>query len=353
MIVNESVLTIAIPTWNRAHFLVKALREIQQQRAELPEGSIELLICDNHSTDETLAVIEAARALGSEIRHVRHSENLGSDRNIAACFDLATSPFVQILGDDDMPVPGFLARLLDLLQDRSIGLIYLRPYGFRKDAIAERPKIGIARAPVKTTLAPFMSRVGAHITFISSIVFNKSLTPDLCAERFCGTLLVQVDIGLSIALKSQTFAYFEDFCIAAQSNNSGGYDVTDTFAHTLGRLVAKHEAFGLDPQAGKSLWVAMLMRYFPQYCLTHRLVGSQGVEKVIQSLDTHFIGFRAYRLLVRPILWLPRPLGIAWGAGSSFVGRLLGGDGDRIWAYVCSAFVAMAGSKPTDKGSTT
>lgn len=348
---HAPLLTIAIPTWNRAHFLVKALTEIQRQRAELPDGCIELLVCDNHSTDGTVISIEEARKLGPEIRHVRHDQNLGSDANIAACFDLAKGSFVQILGDDDMPLPGFLGRLLVLLEDKALGLVYLRPFGFRIDPVAERPDTGRVRAPIKTSLAPFMSRVGAHITFISSIVFNKSRVPELRAERFCGTLLVQVDIGLSIARCSNSFAYFEDYCIAAQSNNSGGYDVTDTFAHTLHGLVVKHEALGLDPEAGYSLWVAMLMRYFPQYCFTHRLAGTQGVTKVIASLDAYFADFKAYKLLVRPILSLPRPLGLAWGVCATFTGRLLGGDGDRMRAYILSTCAAMLGYKSDVKNS--
>lgn len=330
---DQPRLTIAIPTWNRAAYLAQALHAVQLQRQALPAGSIELLVCDNHSSDDTVAVIEAARALGPEIRHVRHDENLGSDRNIAACFDLARGRFVQIMGDDDQPVPGMLARLLDLLQDERLALVYLRPYGFRQDAVRERPAVSRQQAPVKTTLAPFMARVGAHITFISSLVFNKMLAPDIQAQAFCGTLLVQVDIAMSVARRGEVFAYYEDYCIAAQSNNSGGYDVTETFADTLRRLVARHEAQGLDPVAARSLWVAMLTRFFPQYCLTHRLNGKSPVAPVLERLDAHFSSYGAYQVLVRPTLSLPRPLALIWGLVSAVTGRMLGGDAGRIWAY--------------------
>src|ERR1039458_3439666 len=93
----ESILlTIAIPTYNRVHLLRQTVELILPQ---LREG-VELLICDNASTDGTADYLEA---LQPRIRHHRHPDNIGSEPNFSSCLTLSRGQYTWILCDDDLP----------------------------------------------------------------------------------------------------------------------------------------------------------------------------------------------------------------------------------------------------------
>ena len=72
------LLTIAIPTFNRACQLGTLLGILEPQLAPYPE--IELLVSDNASEDTTPAVLAQAAPRIPRLRIHRHATNIGSDR---------------------------------------------------------------------------------------------------------------------------------------------------------------------------------------------------------------------------------------------------------------------------------
>ena len=76
------LLTIAIPTWNRASFLALNLERLSQEGLNTWD-LVEVLISDNASTDGTQRVVSEAVAVGMPVRYIRNAENIGSDANIA------------------------------------------------------------------------------------------------------------------------------------------------------------------------------------------------------------------------------------------------------------------------------
>lgn len=323
--VNSPLLTIAIPTWNRADYLRLALAQIQAQRAALPRGAIELLVCDNCSTDATPEVVAESNRTERPIRSIRHSENIGPDANIAACFKLASGRYVWFLGDDDLPIDGVLAWLVQLLSASDYGLIYLRPYGYEHDFRAEYP--GQAGKAVEyTQLDHFLARVGAHLTFISSIIVNKSLIPEIDATAFCGSHLAQVEIYLSAALRARHFLCSGRYCVACKRNNSGGYDFAEVFVERLGHILDRYRADGLTAEAISNLDRAMLVRYFPQYVWALCVARRTDLPAARRRFRARYSHYLAYWLFVAPIFALPRPVAVVWGALATLLGRGLHGD---------------------------
>ena len=109
---QESTLPISvvIPAYNRARLLERALRSVQSQR---PLRPAQVIVVDDHSTDDTP---EVAKALGAEL--IRHERNLGGN---AAARDTglraARHDWVALLDDDDEWLPHHLATLWPLTQD--------------------------------------------------------------------------------------------------------------------------------------------------------------------------------------------------------------------------------------------
>jgi glycosyltransferase involved in cell wall biosynthesis len=96
-------LTVAIPTCNGARHLAEALRGILAQAGV----GFELVISDDRSEDETLAVVRAEA--GDRARVVVNSERLGLAGNWNRCLALARAPFVAVFHQDDVMRPGHLA----------------------------------------------------------------------------------------------------------------------------------------------------------------------------------------------------------------------------------------------------
>jgi len=83
----KPLLTIAIPTYNRAWCLRELLPVLLEQLENEPR--VELIISDNASPDETPAVVQDFVARGLRVRYTRVVRNIGSDANFLQCFEQA------------------------------------------------------------------------------------------------------------------------------------------------------------------------------------------------------------------------------------------------------------------------
>ena len=317
-------LTIAIPTFNRARFLKHTLERIQEQRFAIGTDRIELLVCDNHSEDSTPDVLREVQLLDPSIRITRHNTNIGPDHNIATCFMLARGRYVWILGDDDFPVDGLLARLLPILEKTDYGLVYLKPYGFDTDPIAERP-FSLGSEHEYTSLSAFLYRVGAHLTFISSIIVYKDFLDkhDFLAGE--ANNLLQLEIYLAAAERSLKYLYISRYSVACKRNNSGGYDFTEVFVERLQVAIDRHLQ-QRKPGAARALRNAIMLRYYPQHILFMRLRRDEKAQESYLKFKKIYNKNSIFLIIIAPIFILPRWAAIAWGGAWTFLGRGLGGD---------------------------
>lgn len=121
------LLTIGMPTFNRAHELDQQLHWLNQEIKGF-EQECEVAIYDNCSTDATPAVVEKWRSLFGQVsfKYVRNPENIGGLPNYAKCLSEATGTFVWAIGDDDPINPGTLAFIIKTLKERRhLALMFL------------------------------------------------------------------------------------------------------------------------------------------------------------------------------------------------------------------------------------
>jgi abequosyltransferase len=113
------LLTIALPTYNRAALLEQQLGWLAAELASVPTARCEVLISDNRSTDATPEVIQRwSQGLDDQrVRTQRHARNVGAVPNIFSCIQGATGRFVWTISDDDPIEKGTLAFLLEVLTD--------------------------------------------------------------------------------------------------------------------------------------------------------------------------------------------------------------------------------------------
>ena len=105
-----AILTIAIPTFDRNAILERTVAALLPQLT----NACRLLVLDNHSPTpvaETLAPL-LARHPGVDAQVVRHPVNIGGNANVLRCIERCETEWLWVLGDDDLPEPDAVERVL-------------------------------------------------------------------------------------------------------------------------------------------------------------------------------------------------------------------------------------------------
>jgi glycosyltransferase involved in cell wall biosynthesis len=112
------VVSIGIPTFNRAKFLSQAIQSVLNQTFQ----DFEIIVSDDQSGDETENVV---RGFGDpRIRYYRTATRLGVPRNWNVCARLASGKYFGLLPDDDVYLPEFLSSMVSALEQAN------EPLGF-------------------------------------------------------------------------------------------------------------------------------------------------------------------------------------------------------------------------------
>ena len=97
---SKPLLSVVIPTWNRAHIVCEAIESALNQRA----AQVEVIVVDDCSTDATLERVK--KTFGSRVHVLQMATRCGQGtaRNAGAL--LASGEFVGFLDSDDVWLPG-------------------------------------------------------------------------------------------------------------------------------------------------------------------------------------------------------------------------------------------------------
>jgi len=123
----KPLLSICIPTYSRSAYLKKCLESIFSQLDESVElnSTVEVVISDNASTDNTQEIIERYVQNGSKITYTRNEENIGFDLNVLNVVTHATGEYCWYLGDYDMIVAGGIRLMCDKLKSDKYDIVCL------------------------------------------------------------------------------------------------------------------------------------------------------------------------------------------------------------------------------------
>lgn len=124
-------LAICIPNYNRIEKLKRLLYEtVGQITEENLTGQVQICISDDCSPESPEGMINIVRSRYPqvEILFERNKENRGMDYNFLNSVMMASSEFCWIIGNDDMPAEGGIARVVDLLAGMREIDILLTPF---------------------------------------------------------------------------------------------------------------------------------------------------------------------------------------------------------------------------------
>jgi glycosyltransferase involved in cell wall biosynthesis len=107
----DPLVSICVPTKNRAAYLRDSLRTIRAQDYE----HLEILISDNCSDDETAEICRKAASEDSRIRYVRQTRPLGLYANHNFCIDESRGDLLCFFHDDDDREPSIVREYVEFL----------------------------------------------------------------------------------------------------------------------------------------------------------------------------------------------------------------------------------------------
>jgi glycosyltransferase involved in cell wall biosynthesis len=133
MIKSNKVITIAIPTYNRAKKVERLLRDLH--KTLIDENLYEnvcILVSDNNSEDNTESLIKCIDFGQIDFQYYKQERNLGFDQNVLFLYEAANSDYVWLFSDDDIPLPGAILKIFNFIFSHKNDIIlfsFMQPPG--------------------------------------------------------------------------------------------------------------------------------------------------------------------------------------------------------------------------------
>jgi len=190
----QALLTVAIPTYNRPEPLSHTLDVLCSSTSD----QFEVLICDDSSDQRVQDLVTRYQEQFSHIRYVRNPVNLGFNANVAQLYELASTPYVWFLCDDDTIFEDSVSKIIFTLEKHQptvsiFNCSWVNSYGVESLA-------GVKEDRIYKNLDTFDSYdVLMRMTFLSILVYQKreGLIEALkISPNFKDNVFVQLSLGL-------------------------------------------------------------------------------------------------------------------------------------------------------------
>ena len=112
---SDKILSIIIPTYNRAEMLLYTLSFFKEQ-IQRNQDKVELIVCNNVSTDNTKTILEEYYAQHPFFNIVNYTEHVDVGSSIVRSIENATGKYFLVYGDDDIPAPFMVDYLINLFE---------------------------------------------------------------------------------------------------------------------------------------------------------------------------------------------------------------------------------------------
>lgn len=125
---GEATVSVVIPCYNYAQYVEQAVRSALTQVGV----TVEVIIVDDASTDDSLAVVRRLAEADARIRVLANETNRGPVATFNRGLAAATGEFLVRLDADDLLTPAALLRAVAVMQNLpDVGLVYGHPLHFR------------------------------------------------------------------------------------------------------------------------------------------------------------------------------------------------------------------------------
>lgn len=275
------VVTILIPTRDRAETLLHCLKTVRQQ----PNQNIEILVSDNLSGPEVKAVIDSFS--DNRIRYIRTPERLGMTEHWNWAIKQISGDWVTILGDDDGLLPGAIDKLLKIsAENPDVKLITSNNCFYTWPSAAEdgKPKFRLVSGknyevrPSKENLRRTMLGEIRHLPTIYTGGFvHRSVVEQIISKtpggNFFNSIIPDVYSGMAMTSVTEKYIYsWEPWAIAGASKFSNGQQHKNKSRAEIKNLDFYKEAgIGFLPSLGDAAVESMQILLYESFLKSQHL----------------------------------------------------------------------------------
>lgn len=197
---SRTRVSVVVPCYDYGRFLPQTVGSLVSQ-----EGvDVEVIIVDDASTDDSLAVARELADRHPGVRVVANERNAGQVESFNRGWQSSTGELVVRLDADDMLPPGALARAAALLEQHpEVGLVYGHPQHF-DDGTVPRPALGDLTWTVWDGHAWLGERCRTGVSCITSpeVVMRSALLKDVGPLDPALNFTMDVEMWLRLAAVS-------------------------------------------------------------------------------------------------------------------------------------------------------
>ena len=310
------LLSLCVPTYNRAALLDQSLRAILAQVTPDMAGQVEVVVIDNHSPDDTPAAVARAQADFPRVtlRSVRRPQNIGCDANFCDAPNQARGAWVYLLSDDDVLLPGAVARLLGLIADHpDVDAFALNVRQFWEHPEEEgEGAYTIEGDRLLGTGDEALVFLGTHIAFLSCIAFRREAVAGRDYTARYATNLAQAYMFLDALAPGRGLYAVRECFLAQRAGNNEGFDFFRVFVTNFNALIRHAGTLGYSAPCVRQV-MARHLRLIGAYVRVFKDKGALGTVRP-DYRDGITRLWRVYGpdpfllLVVLPMILLPRPL---------------------------------------------
>ena len=202
---NDPVISVIIPCFNRERYLEAALQSVLWQTFT----EWECILVDDGSTDRSAAIFQRHVDRDDRFRYL-HEENQGPSaaRNLA--IGIARGEFVQFLDSDDIIPPGRFRRCVDRFrQEPDTDVVYTNYVGYRRREGFVRPLP--ARIPGNDPLKAFLFEQNeTFATVIHSFLFKRPVVVAHPFDTSFRNLAEDIECWIRMAADGVRFSYVDE-----------------------------------------------------------------------------------------------------------------------------------------------
>lgn len=117
--VKHSLVSVIIACHNAEDYIDKCLESLVRQTYD----NIEIIVCDDASTDNSYAILEQWSKKDSRVRVIRNSQNLFAAVSRNNCFKEAKGDYFMIQDVDDISAPNRVETLLSVFEKEDVDFV--------------------------------------------------------------------------------------------------------------------------------------------------------------------------------------------------------------------------------------
>jgi acetyltransferase-like isoleucine patch superfamily enzyme len=231
------LLSICIPTKNRAKTLFQSLESLVSQPIFFEGNDIEIIISDNASTDNTAEVAKAfVYKFPEKIKYYKNEIDLG-DENFEMALKFGSGELLKLANDSLQWLPGSLSMMIELV----------------KSTIQSKTPIFFLNQSRQTSslISPFkdmdqlLNTCSYYLTWIGGYSIWKSSFENLDNfSRFKNLKLIQLDAFLRVVEKNNSGIICNiQFAKIFNIGRKGGYSIAEVFGQNYLKILSEFKGF--------------------------------------------------------------------------------------------------------------